>query len=104
MRACRVLSLSAERQVYVDTAPERDIGMVGGTFRWDEIPASGIPVAYELVPANLDERLAAEAVIDNLASCDIFADKGFLGHERQTSIFDQTNNLIWTPKRKNQYV
>jgi hypothetical protein len=65
---------------------------------------SGIPVAYELVPANLDERLAAEAVIDYLASCDIFADKGFLGHEWQTSIFDQTNNLIWTPKRKNQYV
>jgi hypothetical protein len=65
---------------------------------------SGIPVAYELVPANLDERLAAEAVIDYLASCDIFADKGFLEHEWQTSIFDQTNNLIWTPKRKNQYV
>ena len=65
---------------------------------------SGIPVAYELVPANLDERLAAEAVIDYLASCDIFADKGFLGHEWQTSIFEQTNNLIWTPKRKNQYV
>ena len=64
----------------------------------------GIPMAYELVPANLDERLAAEAVIDYLASCDIFADKGFLGHEWQTSIFDQTNNLIWTPKRKNQYV
>jgi len=64
----------------------------------------GIPVAYELVPANLDERLAAEAVIDYLASCDIFADKGFLGHEWQTSILDQTNNLIWTPKRKNQYI
>lgn len=65
---------------------------------------SGIPVAYELVPANLDERLAAETVIDYLASCDIFADKSFLGHEWQTSIFDQTNNLIWTPKRKNQHV
>lgn len=64
----------------------------------------GIPVAYELVPANLDERLAAEAIIDYLASCDIFADKGFLGFEWQTRIFDQTNNLIWTPKRKNQYV
>jgi len=65
---------------------------------------SGIPVAYELVPANLDERLAAEAVMDYLANCDIFADKGFLGFEWQTSIFDQTNNLIWTPKRKNQSV
>ena len=65
---------------------------------------SSIPVAYELVPANLDERLAAEAVIDYLSSCDIFADKGFLGFEWQTSIFDQTHNLIWTPKRKNQSV
>lgn len=64
----------------------------------------GIPVAYELVPANIDERLAAEAVIDYLGGCDIFADKGFLGFEWQTSIFDQTNNLIWTPKRKNQHI
>jgi len=64
----------------------------------------GIPVVYDLVPANLDERLAAEAVIDYLTSCDIFADKGFIGFEWQTSIFDQTNNLIWTPKRSNQHV
>ena len=64
----------------------------------------GIPVVYELVPANLDERLAAEAVIDSLATCEIFADKGFLGCEWQMGIFDQTNNRIWTPKRKNQSV
>jgi hypothetical protein len=47
----------------------------------------GIPVAYELLPANLDERLAAEAEIDYLSSCDIFADKGFLGFEWQTRFF-----------------
>ena len=64
----------------------------------------GIPVVYDLMPANLDERLAAEGVIDYLASTDIFADKGFLGCEWQTQILDQTNNRIWTPKRKNQYV
>jgi Transposase DDE domain len=64
----------------------------------------GIPVAYDLVPANLDERLAAESVIDYVSYCDILADKGFLGFEWQTSIFDQTHNLIWTPKRRNQYV
>ena len=64
----------------------------------------GIPVVYDLVPANLDERLAAEAVIDYLANSDIFADKGFLGCEWQTQIFDQTHNRIWTPKRKNQFV
>ena len=65
---------------------------------------SGIPVVYDLVPANTDERLAAEAVIDYLVSCDIFADKGFIGLEWQTQIFDQTNNLIWTPRRSNQYL
>ena len=65
---------------------------------------SGIPVVYELVPANLDERLAAEAIIDFPSNCDILADKGFLGFEWQTCIFDQTHNRIWTPKRKNQYI
>ena len=59
---------------------------------------------YDLVPANLDERLAAEAIIDHLVYCDIFADKGFIGLEWQTQIFDQTNNLIWTPRRSNQYL
>lgn len=65
---------------------------------------NGIPIVYDLVPANLDERLAAEAIIDYLVSCDIFADKGFIGLEWQTQIFDQTNNLVWTPRRTNQAV
>lgn len=64
----------------------------------------GIPMLYDLVPANLDERLAAETVLDHLSSCDLFTDKGFLGLEWQSRIFDQTNNLIWTPRRSNQYV
>jgi hypothetical protein len=64
----------------------------------------GLPIVYELVPANLDERIAAEAVIDYLGHCHIFADKGFLGAEWQATIFDQTQNRIWTPKRKNQVV
>jgi hypothetical protein len=64
----------------------------------------GIPMVYDLVPANLDERLAAEAIIDHLVCCDLVSDKGFLGLEWQTQIFDQTNNLIWTPRRSNQYV
>jgi hypothetical protein len=62
----------------------------------------GIPMVYDLVPANTDERVAAESVIDYFTFCDIFADKGFLGLKWQTCIFDQTNNLIWTPRRANQ--
>jgi hypothetical protein len=65
---------------------------------------NGIPIVYDLVPANTDERLAAETVIDYFSFCDIFADKGFLGFKWQTRIFDQTNNLIWTPRRANQKV
>jgi hypothetical protein len=64
----------------------------------------GVPMLYDLVPANSDERLAAEAIIDQLAGCDLFTDKGFIGLEWQTKIFDQTNNLIWTPRRSNQYL
>jgi len=63
----------------------------------------GVPVLYDLVPANSDERLAAEAIIDQLSGCDLFTDKGFIGLKWQTQIFDQTNNLIWTPRRSNQY-
>jgi hypothetical protein len=64
----------------------------------------GVPMLYDLVPANSDERLAAEAIIDKLSGCDLFTDKGFIGLEWQTQIFDQTNNLIWTPRRSNQYL
>ena len=62
-----------------------------------------IPVVYELVPANLDECLAAETVVDYFSWCDLFADKGFIGLVWQTQIFDQTNNLVWTPRRSNQH-
>jgi hypothetical protein len=64
---------------------------------------SGIPIVYDLVPANTDERKAAETLIDYFSFCDLFADKGFLGLKWQTQIFDQTNNLIWTPRRSNQH-
>ena len=64
----------------------------------------GVPMLYDLVPANSDERRAAEAIIDQISGCDLFTDKGFIGLAWQTQIFDQTNNLIWTPRRSNQYL
>ena len=63
----------------------------------------GIPIVYDLVPANTDERLAAETVVDHFSFCDFFGDKGFLGCKWQTQILDQTNNLVWTPRRANQH-
>ena len=61
----------------------------------------GIPIVYELVSANTDERLAAESVLYALRSCHIYADKGFIGEDWQKRIFGipataftQLNELI----------
>jgi len=64
----------------------------------------GLPVAYELVPANTDERDAAETVLTYLRGAHVFGDKGFIGADWQADIYDQTGNRIWTPKRANQHV
>jgi len=64
----------------------------------------GIPVAYELVPANSDERAAAEGVLSAVWNSDIYGDKGFLGEMWQQEQLDSQGNRIWTPKRINQKV
>lgn len=64
----------------------------------------GLPVVYDLVAANADERLAAEAVLDDVTNAEIFGDKGFLGTEWQAQIQQQTGNTVTTPKRKNQKI
>lgn len=63
----------------------------------------GIPVLYELVPANTDERLAAETVLAHVYHSDILCDKGFIGTEWQAEQYDCRGNRIWTPKRMNQH-
>jgi len=62
----------------------------------------GIPVAYELVPANTDERVAAETVLSFVWNSDVFCDKGFIGQDWQQEQRDSQGNRIWTPKRENQ--
>ena len=62
----------------------------------------GIPVAFELVPANADERDAAEEALAFAWNCDIYSDKGFLGEDWQQEQLDWHGNRIWTPKRVNQ--
>ena len=64
----------------------------------------GLPVLYELVPANIEERQAAETVLSRLANGQIFGDKGFLGEEWQAQIKHQTGNRVITPKRVNQII
>jgi hypothetical protein len=62
----------------------------------------GLPIVYDLVPANTDERLAAESVLYRVTDCDIIADKGFIGTDWQVTIAHETGNCILTPKRANQ--
>ena len=64
---------------------------------------AGLPVVCELVPANLDEREAAEAMLFYLHNCDLFGDKGFIGQEWQARMRHLTGNRIWTVKRTNQH-
>ena len=65
---------------------------------------SGLPVVFDLVPANTEERQAAETILPFLSNADIVADKGFLGEEWQAQIQEQTGNRLLTPKRKNQKI
>ena len=62
----------------------------------------GLPLLYDLVPANMDERKAAETLLEQLSGFSLFADKGFLGRDWQIDIHQRTSNQVWTPKRKNQ--
>jgi hypothetical protein len=63
---------------------------------------AGLPVAYDLVPANVDERLAVEGVLSVVRGGDIYGDQGFIGEDWQASIQDSTGNRIWTVSRAHQ--
>jgi hypothetical protein len=39
---------------------------------------SGLPIAYNLVPANTDERQVIRAVISQVRGSDVYGDKGFM--------------------------
>ena len=62
----------------------------------------GLPIAYELVSANTDERKAVEGVLQLVRGCDIYGDKGFIGQDWQAQITELTDNKIWTIQRANQ--
>lgn len=62
----------------------------------------GIPCAYELVPAHIDERVAAEEVLALLpADVDLWVDKGFIGADWQAA-WHAHGIRIWSAKRENQ--
>lgn len=63
----------------------------------------GAPYGFELVPANTDERDAADEVLDTLPpNSAVWSDKGFIGTEWQAAWAKQGIH-IWTTKRENQH-
>ena len=64
---------------------------------------TGIPLQIELVPANTDERVEAEEVLQYVKGGEIIGDKGFIGEQWRAEMFGEGNRL-WTSKKKNQKV
>lgn len=65
---------------------------------------AGLPYAFELVPADTDERIAADEILDALPpDSSVYADKGFIKDEWQAAWAGEAIHL-WTQKRKNQRV
>lgn len=62
----------------------------------------GLPIAYDLVPANTDERKAVEGVLDVVRGCHIYGDKGFIGQDWQEKIVRHSGNKILTVAKANQ--
>ena len=64
----------------------------------------GTPYAFELVPANTDERAAADEILDTLPpDSQVWSDKGFIGEEWQAA-WARHGIHVWTTKRENQKV
>lgn len=67
------------------------------------VTSDGIPVAFELVPANTDERDAAEEVLPSANPGSIaLGDKGFIDENRQEGWKRHYGVSVYTFKRKNQ--
>ena len=68
------------------------------------VTADGIPADFELVPANTDERDAAEEVLPAANPGSIaLGDKGFIDEERQEDWKERYGVSVYTFKRKNQH-
>jgi len=65
---------------------------------------NGTPYTFELVPANTDERAAADELLDTLPpDSQVWSDKGFIGEDWQAA-WAQDGIHLWTTKRENQKV
>lgn len=64
---------------------------------------NGTPYSFDLVPANTDEREAADEILDTLpAGSKVWSDKGFIGEDWQAD-WQKQGVYVWTAKRDNQH-
>lgn len=63
---------------------------------------NGIPIAYDLVPANTDERAAVASVLESVRGSTIYGDKGFIDSQWQAQLHQRTGNQLYTVHRHNQ--
>lgn len=68
------------------------------------VTSDGVPVAFELVPANTDERDAAEEILSAANPGSIaLGDKGFIDQQRQDDWANRYGVTVYTYKRNNQH-
>jgi hypothetical protein len=64
----------------------------------------GAVVDFILLPANADERVALDELLDQYRHLELYADKGFLDQAREAALRQRYGHQLFTPKRRNQKV
>jgi hypothetical protein len=62
----------------------------------------GIPVLFELTPANVDDRDVLTGLFEQVEGVTVLGDKGYLDAERQATLRDTQGITTIVPHRKNQ--
>ena len=57
---------------------------------------------FVLLPANADERVGLEELLEHYRNLEGYGDKGFLDQERQERLRQRDGHRLFTPKRRNQ--
>ncbi len=104
--------ITFQRAYYTPLFPEASIGkcsarkmMYFGFKLHLLIDTQGIPVHFDLAPANVsDVSLAKEILSFNSEGKLVLADKGYISKEIQTHLMEQHGIELLTPSRKNQKV
>lgn len=64
--------------------------------------AEGIPVHFDLTPANISDVSMAEELLSVLDHATVLGDKGYVSESIAQKLLRERGIDLWTPKRKNQ--